>query len=145
MSEEQPVNGEIFFYGTPTCPMVPPVRGMLQRAGAPFVYVDIGRDPAGRQRVLEINQGNASVPTLVFADGTTLTEPSRGVLRAKLVALGYAVPRPGWVQAVVENPLLLLLGLMFIAIGLVGGEWWLAAAGAALLVGGAIRSRYGAG
>ena len=89
-------------YGTPTCPMVPPVRGMLNRAQAPFDYVNIAEDAAGKGKVMAINDGNASVPTLVFPDGSTLTEPSTAVLRDKLHSLGYKVPPPNLWQSLRE-------------------------------------------
>ena len=36
--------------------------------------------------------GYESVPTLVFPDGSTLTEPTNGGLQAKLGEMGYTVP-----------------------------------------------------
>ena len=66
---------KIVLYGSLTCAMAPPVRNILDRAGAAYDYIDITVDRAARQRVIEINRGYASVPTLVFADGSTLTEP----------------------------------------------------------------------
>ena len=51
----------IILYGSLTCPMVPPVRSLLQRASAEFDYVDILFNQEARRRVIEINQGNASV------------------------------------------------------------------------------------
>ncbi|MCJ7569326.1 MAG: hypothetical protein MUO58_17575 [Anaerolineales bacterium] len=51
--------------------------------------VDIREDKAGRLRVKEINAGNESVPTLEFADGSTLTEPSQERLLAHLASLGF--------------------------------------------------------
>jgi mycoredoxin len=61
---------------------------MLERAQAPFDYVNIAEDAESRGKVMAINDGNASVPTLVFPDGSTLTEPSTAVLRQKLESLG---------------------------------------------------------
>ena len=43
-----------------------------------------------------INGGNESVPTLVFPDGATLTEPNESTLRAQLTARGYHVPWTAW-------------------------------------------------
>ena len=54
----------------------------------PYDYVDIREDEAGRLRVKEINDGNESVPTLVFGDGSTLTEPSSAVLFSHLESMG---------------------------------------------------------
>jgi len=83
---------KLIVYGTPVCPMVPPVRGLLSAAQVEYVYVDISQDNAARERVREINAGNESVPTLEFPDGSTLTEPSTSELTARLKTLGYAVP-----------------------------------------------------
>ncbi len=82
----------IIFYGHATCPAVPTVRAALNGAGAPYRYVDIRQDDTGRQHVRAINNGHESVPTLVFPDGSTLTEPGPGDLQRKLTALGYTVP-----------------------------------------------------
>ena len=79
-------------YGHAACPMVPPVRAILNGAGVAYDYVDIHRDDAGREHVRQINGGNESVPTLVFPDGSTLTEPSTDALQRKLHTLGYKVP-----------------------------------------------------
>lgn len=82
----------IRLYGTPFCPGLPPVRAMLEQVGVEYEYIDISRDSEARERVREINQGYESVPTIVFLDGTTLTEPSAGELQKKLEALGYHIP-----------------------------------------------------
>ena len=46
--------------------------------------ISIDGDSGAREKVMSLNQGYASVPTLVFPDGTQLTEPSSRELRAKL-------------------------------------------------------------
>lgn len=89
MDIPKPPNDKIVVYGTPTCPMVPPVRNMLNSAGVEYDYIDITFDASARAQVMEINGGNASVPTLIFLDGTTLTEPSGAQLRKKLTDLGF--------------------------------------------------------
>jgi len=38
----------------------------------------------GRKFVESVNHGNRSVPTIVFPDGSVLTEPADMTLRAKL-------------------------------------------------------------
>jgi len=65
---------------------------VLDQAGIEYEYVDIRQDAYARERVQSINHGYESVPTLVFPDGSTLTEPSSRELRAKLVALGNDPP-----------------------------------------------------
>jgi mycoredoxin len=81
----------ILVYGHETCPMVVPVRVMLNRANVPYHYINIRQNADGAARVRAINNGNETVPTLVFEDGTTLTEPSPAQLSTRLRALGFAV------------------------------------------------------
>ena len=113
-----PNDEKLIMYGTPTCPMVPPVRGVLNRAQVEFDYVNIMEDATGSARVKEINNGNASVPTLVFPDGSTLTEPSTAVLRQKLEALGYEVAKPNLWQVLKDNPFNSIMTLTALLYGL---------------------------
>ena len=133
---------KVIMYGTPTCPMVPPVRGMLNRAQAPFNYVNIAEDAEGKGKVMAINDGNASVPTLVFPDGSTLTEPSTAVLREKLQSLGYTVPPPNLWQSLRDNPFFSIMGTAMLLFGIYdGGNWGFLALGLALLAYAVIVSR----
>ena len=83
----------IVVYGHERCPMVLRVRTLLSWSRIPHTYINIHKDEHGAQRVRAINRGNESVPTLVFADGSTLTEPSSRQLAAKLTHFGYPVRR----------------------------------------------------
>lgn len=86
----------IIVYGHPTCPLIGPIKGLLTQSKVKFDYVDIHQDSDAAARVREINNGNASVPTLVFPDGSTLTEPSVGELKSKLESLGHKVGLVAW-------------------------------------------------
>jgi mycoredoxin len=46
--------------------------------------VDIENDPAAAELVMQANGGNRTVPTLVFADGTALTNPSIDQVKSRL-------------------------------------------------------------
>ena len=120
-------------YGTPTCPGVPPARGMLDRAQVPFDYVNIAEDAESRGKVMAINDGNASVPTLVFPDGSTLTEPSTAVLRQKLESLGYKVPQPTLWQSLRDNPFFSIMGTAMLLFALYDGNWVFALFGLGLM------------
>ncbi len=127
----------IVLYGSDLCPDVPHVRALLDRAGVPYDYISISRDKATKEKVMEINRGSASVPTLVFPDGSTLTEPKDSELMARLRGLGYDVPAATFgqkVMVVLQTPTILLFGAVFFAIGLVSGEHSLTIAGGVLLV-----------
>ena len=134
-------NEKVMMYGTPTCPMVPPVRGMLDRAQVSFDYVNIAEDAESRGKVMTINDGNASVPTLVFPDGSTLTEPSTAVLRQKLESLGYTVPQPTLWQSLRDNPFYSLMGTAAVLFGLYDGNWVFMVIGLALLAYAVVISR----
>ena len=127
---------KIILYGSPVCGMVPAVRASLERVGVAYEYVDISLDPEARQHVREINGGHETVPTLVFLDGSTLTEPSNSELQAKLRALGYAAGPPASMaplQRMLASPIVSLLGLAVLVVGLVLGTGWLVAIGAVVL------------
>jgi mycoredoxin len=49
--------------------------------------VNIEQDENAAVRVMEVNGGNQTVPTLEFADGSALTNPSVAQVRDKLAEL----------------------------------------------------------
>lgn len=89
----------IIVYGHSFCGMVPTVRKILDATDAPYKYVDITFHPEASQHVAEINDGNYSVPTLVFPDKSTLTEPSPADLVNKLERLGYSIDTKALISA----------------------------------------------
>ena len=80
--------GELIVYGAAWCGDCHRSRRFLDRNGIPYRWIDVDQDPASVARVLEINHGKRSVPTLIFPDGTTLTEPSNAELAKKLGIVG---------------------------------------------------------
>lgn len=86
------MTAKIKMYAHPYCPSVPAVTSILKGAKVDYDYINIHEDDEARELVRQINRGYESVPTLVFEDGSTLTEPSTGELKAKLQDMGYSVP-----------------------------------------------------
>jgi mycoredoxin len=128
--------GRIVLYGSDLCPMTPPVRNLLDRAGANYDYISISRNRAAKEKVMQINNGNASVPTLVFPDGNTLTEPKLAELTARLEEMGYSIARSTIRQEVLltfQSPRLLNFGVIFLAIGVTMNTPSLTFAGSVLL------------
>jgi len=82
----------IKLYAHSTCPSVPAVIAVLKGAKVEYDYINIHQDETACDYVREVNNGYESVPTLLFPDGTTLTEPSTGALKTKLSEFGYDVP-----------------------------------------------------
>jgi mycoredoxin len=75
---------KIVLYATAWCYMSRNTRAFLDRNQIAYDYVDIDQDKAGEGFVIKTNHGYRSVPTLLFPDGTTLTEPSQSELADKL-------------------------------------------------------------
>jgi mycoredoxin len=80
------MTAQFTLYSTPWCGYCHRLKGQLQREGIVFDEVDIERDPDAAITVMNINAGNQTVPTLVFSDGTALTNPSVAQVKAQLSA-----------------------------------------------------------
>jgi mycoredoxin len=74
-------------FTTPWCGYCHRLKGQLDREGIAFEIVDIVKRPDAAQTVEQANGGNQTVPTLLFADGTTQTNPSVTQVKQKLAAL----------------------------------------------------------
>ncbi len=69
-------NSNIIMYKSSFCGHSLAVERFLKQHDITIELINIDRDPEARQKVMELNGGYASVPTLIFPDGTQLTEPS---------------------------------------------------------------------
>ena len=74
-------------YSTPWCGYCHRLKGQLNRAGIEFTEVDIEQVPEAARIVEKVNNGNQTVPTLVYVDGTAQTNPSLAQVKAKLASL----------------------------------------------------------
>lgn len=79
-------DSQFTLYSTPWCGYCHRLKGQLEREGIAFTEVDIEADPASAEIVEQANGGNQTVPTLVFADGSALTNPSVAQVKAKLAS-----------------------------------------------------------
>jgi thioredoxin reductase (NADPH) len=77
-------NPQIIIYGTPWCPDCRHSKQFLGEHRVPYTYVDIDQDSEARAEVERLNNGNRSVPTIVFPDGEVLVEPTGEQLARKL-------------------------------------------------------------
>jgi mycoredoxin len=73
-------------YSTPWCGYCHRLKGQLNRAGIEFTEVDIEQVPEAARIVEKVNNGNQTVPTVVFPDGTAMTNPSLAQVAEKLAA-----------------------------------------------------------
>lgn len=73
-------------YTTTWCGFCRRLKDQLVQAGIQYAEVDIERDGGAADVVMRANGGDRTVPTLVFPDGTALTNPSLAQVQAQLAA-----------------------------------------------------------
>ena len=73
-------------YTTTWCGYCARLKSGLQREGIEWNEVDIEHTEGAAEVVMSANGGNRTVPTVVFEDGTALTNPSVAQVKEKLAA-----------------------------------------------------------
>ena len=73
-------------YTTDWCGYCARLKDGLQREGIAYEEVNIERVPDAAELVMQVNGGNRTVPTVVFPDGTAMTNPSVRQVKEKLAA-----------------------------------------------------------
>jgi mycoredoxin len=71
-------------YTTPWCGYCRRLKSQLAREGIEITEVDIEREPEAADFVMTVNGGYQTVPTLLFPDGSTLTNPSVRAVKHRL-------------------------------------------------------------
>ena len=74
-------------YSTPWCGYCHRLSSQLDREGVTYEVVDIEQHPEAADIVEQVNNGNQTVPTLVYSDGTAQTNPSLKQVQEKLASL----------------------------------------------------------
>ncbi len=77
----------ITMYSTTWCGYCKRLKRQLDDIGIPYAEINIEEVEGAAAIVEAANGGNQTVPTLVFADGSTLTNPSAVQVRDKLSTL----------------------------------------------------------
>lgn len=86
----EPTNDQpmpLTMYSTQWCGYCHRLKSQLDREGITYEVVDIERVPDAAFIVEQVNHGNQTVPTLVYADGSAQTNPSVADVKAKLAAI----------------------------------------------------------
>jgi mycoredoxin len=73
-------------YTTSWCGFCRRLKMQLDREGIGYDEVDIEREPGAAEIVMQVNGGNRTVPTVLFADGSAATNPSLGEVLSRLSA-----------------------------------------------------------
>ena len=71
-------------YATTWCGDCYRTKRFLDRNNVPYRWVDADEVPGAMELIKAINRGYRTVPTLVFPDGSTLSEPTNSELARKL-------------------------------------------------------------
>lgn len=71
-------------YTTVWCGYCQRLKAQMGREGIEFTEIDIEHDADAAAFVESVNGGNQTVPTLLFEDGTAMTNPSIGDVKAQL-------------------------------------------------------------
>ena len=79
-----PVPGSVTMYTTTWCGYCRRLKTQLDSAGIGYTEIDIEQHPDAAEVVASLNDGNHTVPTLLFPDGTAATNPSLVEVRSRL-------------------------------------------------------------
>lgn len=80
----QAAPAQITIYSTTWCSDCRRSKRWLDEHGVAYTNIDIEQDEAAAAYVRVLNDGNQSVPTIVFPDGAVLVEPSNAALAAQV-------------------------------------------------------------
>lgn len=78
-----PETRKIIIYGTTWCGDSRRAKRFFDENNIEYDWIDIDVDREAGKLVEQINGGFRSVPTIIFPDGSTLSEPSTFQLRTK--------------------------------------------------------------
>jgi mycoredoxin len=78
------MNQPLTMYTTPWCGYCKRLKRQLAADGIEMTEIDIEQEPAAAEFVMTVNNGNQTVPTVVFPDGSALTNPSAATVKARL-------------------------------------------------------------
>jgi mycoredoxin len=76
----------VTMYSTPWCGYCRRLKSQMEREGIAYAEVDIEQDSHAADYVMSVNGGNQTVPTLVFPDGSALTNPTLAQVKQRLAA-----------------------------------------------------------
>lgn len=81
------MSDDLTIYSTQWCGYCHRLMKQLDREGVPYAVVDIEHDATAADYVMSVNGGNQTVPTVVFRDGSAMTNPSLAQVKAQIAAV----------------------------------------------------------
>jgi mycoredoxin len=85
--KEAAVPEPLTMYTTRWCGFCRRLKAQLARDGIEMREVDIEADESAAEFVMSVNGGNQTVPTVLFPDGSALTNPSAAQVKERLAEL----------------------------------------------------------
>ena len=79
-----PEAGAITMFSTSWCGYCRRLKFQLEREGIRYTEVDIEQEPSAADIVMSLNDGNQTVPTVLFPDGSAATNPSVAEVASRL-------------------------------------------------------------
>jgi mycoredoxin len=79
-----PAAGTITMFSTGWCGYCARLKQQLTKDGIGFTEVNIEEVPGTAELVEKVNGGNQTVPTVIFPDGSTATNPSLAEVKSRL-------------------------------------------------------------
>ncbi len=83
-------DNRIVMYTTAWCGDCWRAKQVMQSMQVRYAEIDITHDEDAAATVIRLNNGHRSVPTILFPDGSILTEPPTATLMQKLESLRQA-------------------------------------------------------
>lgn len=81
-----PDAGSVVMYSTTWCGYCRRLKTQLDSEGIGYTEVNIEETPGTEEFVESVNDGNRTVPTVVFPDGSAATNPSLAEVKKRLAA-----------------------------------------------------------
>lgn len=81
-----PAPGTVTMFTTTWCGYCRRLKSQMDSAGVSYTEVDVEQVPDAAALVEQVNGGNRTVPTLLFPDGTSATNPSLAEVQQRLGA-----------------------------------------------------------
>lgn len=82
--EYTPEAGTITMFSTVWCGYCKRLKKQLEAKGIGYTEINIEDTPGTAELVEKLNDGNQTVPTVIYPDGTSATNPSLNDVMAKL-------------------------------------------------------------
>ncbi|MEU5048378.1 mycoredoxin [Streptomyces sp. NPDC021096] len=78
------MSSSVTMYSTTWCGYCRRLKSQMEREGITYNEINIELDADSAAFVEKANGGNQTVPTVLFPDGSTLTNPSLAQVKAKI-------------------------------------------------------------